>query len=147
MSEELEDEDVVEEDEWPIGIWLEFPNPEQGKDPIQRWFETERDAREALVAAGVPPKAIREALKPPGIPWLVIADDEEDEPLVYRCEDFNAAITLILTFCDEESGIDGLEAMRTLEQAAADGLTEVSVGPYKAMMDMGDEPWGSTTTA
>jgi hypothetical protein len=69
---------------------------------------------------------------------MVIAEDDEDEPLVYRCADMPAAIKLILTFCDEDSGIDGLEAMRTLEQAASDGLTEVSVGPYRAVMDIPD---------
>jgi hypothetical protein len=141
MSEELEDEDAVEED-WPVGIWLGFPGPpdEKGKETtIQRWFETEDAAREALVGAGVPPKAIREALKTPATPWLVIAEEDGEEPLVYPCEDMPAAIKLILTFCDEDSGIDGLEAMRTLEQAAADGLTEVSVGPYKALMQLEDE--------
>jgi len=138
MSEQpTEDEDVLEE-EWPVGIWLEFPNPDPEKEPIQRWFETEDDAREALVAAGVPPKQVREALRAPAMPWLVIAEEDGEEPLIYRCEDMPAAIKLILTFCDEDSGIDGLEAMRTLEQAASDGLTEATVGPFKAMMDMGE---------
>jgi hypothetical protein len=140
MAVEPEDEDVLEE-EWPEGLWLEFPGPpKDGKETtIQRWFETEQEAREALVAAGVPPRAVREALKAPATPWMVIAEEEDEEPLIYRCEDMPAAIKLILTFCDEDSGIDGLEAMRTLEQAAADGLTEVSVGPFKAMMQLEDE--------
>jgi hypothetical protein len=134
-----EDEDVIDEEEWPEGLWLEFPNEDPEKAPIQRWFETEQDAREALVAAGVPPRAVREALKAPATPWMVIAEEEDEEPLIYRCEDMPAAIKLILTFCDEDSGIDGLEAMRTLEQAASDGLTEVSVGPFKALMQLEDE--------
>jgi hypothetical protein len=37
-SEPEEDDDVLEED-WQEGLWLEFPNPEEGKEPIQRWFE------------------------------------------------------------------------------------------------------------
>lgn len=128
------DEEVLEED-WQEGIWLELPGTD---GPVARWFETEDDAREALVAAGVPPRQVREALKAPATPWLVIAEEDGEEPLIYRCDDMATAITLILTFCDEDSGIDGLEAMRTLEQAASDGLTEVSVGPYRAVMDMGE---------
>lgn len=138
MSEAQQAEASEQEPEEPEGLWLEFPHPDPGKPSVQRWFPDEDAAREALVAAGIPPKSIRDCLARPATPWMVIAEDESEEPLVYHCADMQAAIRLILTFCDEESGIDGLDAMRTLEQAAAEGATEVTVGPYRAMMMMGE---------
>jgi hypothetical protein len=135
------------------GLWIEWDNPKHAEaqrtmdaqrnmeeaelkrlaaipPTIQRWYPNTETARQALAAEGLSPRTIASVLTGPPPPWKVtVVDDAYTEPQTYMAINMATAIQMVLGWCDEY-GVDGLEALRQLEQASSDGAKSITHGPF-----------------